>query len=122
MTNYGSCGNLKNMSKRIIITLNKLQLEALNKLMDMDMETNVSAYMGRFITQETLRRDSKKPVGRPKKEDEKLEYYPCPYNPESYPYTMSELTAYYDIRKEKVPEDVRPLTKEELKKWPKLSE
>lgn len=110
------------MSKRVIITLNDLQLEALKKLMETDMETNVSAYMGRFITQEVLRRENKKPVGRPKKGEEVVEYYPCPYNPESYPYTMSELEGYYGIRHEEVPKNIKPLTKEELKKWPELLE
>jgi hypothetical protein len=97
-----------------------MKQEALNKLMKEDMEANVSAYIGRMITQEVLRRDNKKPVGRPKKEDEKEEYYPCPYNPDSFPYTKSELIGYYQFRQEEVPEGVKPLTKKELEKWPEL--
>lgn len=47
-------------SKRIIITLNDMKQEALSKLMKEDLENNVSAYIGRMITQEVLMRKEEK--------------------------------------------------------------
>jgi len=105
------------MSKRIIITLNDLQVEALDRLMQADMETNRSAYMSRFITQETLRRENKKPLGRPKKEEQEELLYPNPDKHATFPMTEAELIGYYQIRGEKMLELPTPLTKEELKAW-----
>lgn len=108
------------MAKKIHITLNDLQLEALDKLMAEDLETNRSAYLGRFIAQEVARREEsakKRPVGRPKKEEEEEVFYPAPYKGGA-PYSRDALQAYYDFRKQPMPDPMpQPLTKEELKKW-----
>ena len=111
------------MSKRIIISLNEKQEVALDKLMADDMEMNRSGYIGRLITQESLRRTEgkeKRSVGRPKKEEVPEVYYPSPdlqYGNRN-PYTLENLRGYYSIRKQPLPDPLpEPLSKEELLKW-----
>lgn len=107
------------MSKKLIITLNDIKLKALNELMKADMETNKSAYVGRLITQEVIRRSEeakKRGVGRPVKEKEEDLYYPAPYEGGA-PYKKEDWLNYFAFRKEPAPELPEPLTKEELKKW-----
>ena len=104
-------------SKRLIITINDLQQEALAELMKADLETNMSAYVGRLIIQEKLKREQdkgKRSVGRPKKEDEEELYYPAPYEGGGV-YTKNDWEGYYNFRNKPVAPLPPPLTKEELK-------
>lgn len=113
------------MRRKVTMSFTEDQFADLEALMREDKQDNFTYYGVFLIQQEKKRRDgerNKPKAGRPKKEDEVIEFYPCPYNPESYPYTMSELTGYYQIRHEEVPKDIKPLTKVELQKWPELLE
>jgi hypothetical protein len=107
--------------KKYNVALNEQQLEALQRMMKEDMQTNVSQYFGFLIAEVSKSREgfrNKRAVGRPKKEGEKeVEWFPAPYDKNAPPYTMDDLTAYYTFRSESVPEGLVPLTKEELKKW-----
>ena len=115
------------MSKRIIITLPDGHDDLLEKLMRDDMETNQSAYMARFIVQETKRRmevpaNVKRAVGRPKKSDEveDTNRYPAPYEGGGV-YTALELGAWYefDSKRGKMPPLPAPLSAKEIKKYEK---
>jgi hypothetical protein len=84
------------------------------------MQTNVSSYFGFLIAEVSKMREgakSKRPVGRPKKEEEEELWYPAPYDANAPPYRMQDLEAYYGSRKEEVPPQPAPFTKEELKRW-----
>ena len=110
----------KTKVKQFNVSVNAEQLEALEKMMKEDMQTNISQYFGLLISEVWKMREggkNKRPVGRPKKEEEEVLWYPAPYDKNSPPYTMDDLTAYYTFRSENVPEGLVPLTKEELKKW-----
>lgn len=113
------------MSKRkVILSLNEAQFADLQALMVEDNQDNFTFYGVYLIQQEKKRREAdrtRRPVGRPKKEEEKEEYYANPENPKQYPYTMSELIGYYQIRNKKVPEGLNPIPTEELSKnWPDM--
>lgn len=113
------------MRRKVTMSFTEEQFKDLEALMREDKQDNFTYYGVFLIQQEKKRRDSERNKvgrGRPKKEAEEELYYPCPYDPESFPYTMSELTGYYQIRKEEVPKDIKPLTKAELQKWPELLE
>ena len=85
------------------------------------MQENMSQYFGMMIAELTKWREEGKTrrVGRPKKEDQEVVYYPSPDTKHGnrYPYTKDELEAYYMFHKEPMPPLPEPLTKEELLKW-----
>lgn len=114
----------KQKLRRYWVSANEQQVEALEKLMAEDMQTNVSAYFGFLIAEVTKmrgERKEKKPVGRPKKGEEEVVYYPSPDVKfgNRAPYTKEAWEAYWDIHEkwEPRPELPPPLTKEELKAW-----
>jgi hypothetical protein len=113
-------GRTKTQVLKFLVSINDAQAEALQTLMEEDMQENRSQYIGMLITEVYKNRrkvEEKRPVGRPKKEKEEVEWYLAPYDPEAPPYTMEDLQAYYSFRKQEVPKNLKPLTKEELKKW-----
>lgn len=83
---------IKHLTNRYLVSLNKIQNEALLKLMVEDMQTNVSAYFGQLIVEVTKTRQlvKDKTKGRPRnekpEEEEEPEIYPHPFqNPEMSP-------------------------------------
>ena len=108
------------MRRKVTMSFTEEQFKDLEALMREDKQDNFTYYGVFLIQQERKRRDgerSKVGRGRPTKEKDETQYFPCPYDANVYPYTMSELEGYYALRKEEVPKDVRPLTREELKKF-----
>jgi len=108
------------MRRKVVLSLNEAQFADLEALMKEDMQDNFTFYGVFLIQQEKKRRElekSKVGRGRPKKDEPEILYYPCPYDANVYPYTREELEGYYQLRKEEVPADAKPLTKEELKKF-----
>lgn len=106
--------------RKVTMSFTEDQFKDLEALMREDKQDNFTYYGVFLIQQERKRRDaerSKVGRGRPTKEKEVIDYYPCPYDANVFPYTLAELEGYYQLRKEEVPKDVRPLTKEELKKF-----
>jgi len=105
--------------RRITITLNTNQFRNLENLMNEDNQTNFTYYFIYLIQQEKRNRQenktSKKPVGRPKKEEDN-NFYPAPYAGGGL-YTREELEGYYEFRGEAVPPLPEPLTSEEKKKY-----
>jgi hypothetical protein len=66
----------KHKVARYQIALNEPQNEILKKMMDEDLQTDVSAYFGMILANEWKQREAekaKRPVGRPRKEDEENE-------------------------------------------------
>lgn len=113
----------KSRVAKYVVSTNQQQDEALKKLMEEDMQDNVSAYFGMMIAEITNSRQGKRrgAVGRPRKsetgEEEEVKWYLAPYDPKAPPYTMDDLKAYYEFRGVEVPTLPPPLTKEELKQW-----
>ncbi len=111
------------MSKKIVVVLNEKKEEALKEMMDDDLETNVSGYVGNLIVQEHKRRTAnsepgKRPVGRPKKEkdEEDTNLYPAPYKGGGA-YTAVDWKAWYEFRGVTAPPLPEPLTPEEIEKF-----
>lgn len=106
--------------RKVTMSFTDDQFADLQALMREDKQDNFTFYGVFLIQQEKKRREverSKVGRGRPKQEVTETLYYPCPYDENIYPYTMSELEGYYALRKEEVPKDLKPLTKEELRKF-----
>lgn len=113
-------------TKRLMLNLDENKQNALTYIMNEDMETNMTGYIGRLIVKEYKNKKSKRSVGRPKNEaitnngekndDNKNLKYPAPYDG-GMPYTEPELESYYAFHNEEMPVLPKPLTKEEMKKW-----
>ena len=109
-----------NIRRKVTMSLTEEQFKDLDELMKEDKQDNFTFYGVFLIQQEKKRREnerSKVGRGRPKKEgeeDKEVLYYPAPYDPEAPPYTMDDLEAYYSFSNQKVPEQPRPFTKEDL--------
>lgn len=115
-----------NKIKRVVILLDSIQLDDLNAIMEEDHESNKSSYIVRLITQEFKRREQEKnkrsSIGRPKKEPEKIVYYPSPdlkYGNRN-PYTLEAWNQYWDINEKwekdgKRPPLPPPMTDEEVR-------
>lgn len=110
----------QNKKRKITASLNEEQFADFEMLMAEDKQDNISFYFAYLINQEVKRRaelkEKRSPGRPPKKEDEDV-YYPAPYEGGA-PYKLVDLKAYYDFRKQPLPDPLpRPLTKEELAKW-----
>lgn len=108
------------MRRKVTMSFTEDQFKDLEDLMKEDKQDNFTYYGVFLIQQEKKRRlaeQTKRSPGRPRKDEPEVFYYPCPYDPEVYPYTKEEIEGYYALRKQEVPADLKPLSKEELKKW-----
>ena len=109
--------------RKVTASLNPDQFADLEALMKEDGQTNLTFFVVYLINQEKKRRSeviTKKPVGRPKKEDEVIVYYPSPDLKfgNRNPYTKEAYQAYCIAHKQPMPDPMpEPLTKEELAKW-----
>lgn len=108
------------MRRKVVLSLNEEQFADLEALMKEDKQDNFTYYGVYLIQQEKKRREAERAKvgrGRPRKEEQEVVYYPCPFDDSVFPYTMAEIEGYYALRKEEVPANLKPLTKEELKKF-----
>jgi len=88
------------------VAVNKEQQEALEKLMQEDLQTNVSQYFGMMIAEVTQWREDYKTkrAGRPKKEEEnQVVWYKAPDGSRTA-YTIEDLENYYAFRNLPMPD------------------
>jgi hypothetical protein len=104
------------MSRRkVTASLNLEQYTDLETLMKEDGQTNLTFFIVFLINQEKKRRENtKRPVGRPRKEDKEDEeeelWYPSPDGGTTL-YDKDELEAYYHYRNQPMPPLPAPVKK-----------